>query len=82
MLKCRKGCGVMGLFTNKKKLIKGLLVLIFFLIYIMIFERTIHFTIGGFGSSGMVLIVSAIMIVVAAVLSILTTDKAVEVLKD
>ncbi|QOY34684.1 hypothetical protein AWH56_018420 [Anaerobacillus isosaccharinicus] len=65
-----------------KKLIKGFLVVIFFLLYILIFERTIHYTIGGFGSSGMALIGTAIMIVIAVVLSILTTDKVVEVLKN
>lgn len=65
-----------------KKLIDGLLMVIFFLIYFNIFDRLIRYTIGGFWSDVSVLIGSIIMVVLSIVLAILTKEKVVEIIRD
>ncbi len=63
-----------------KLIVKGLLIVIFFGVYFWILTSLIECIFGGFDMM-IIIIISAIIFVVSAVLSILTTNKVIEIIK-
>ncbi|WP_129076840.1 hypothetical protein [Anaerobacillus alkaliphilus] len=66
-----------------KVLLKGLLIVVFFVIYFWYFSLItglIEFLMGGFATIYL-LIISSIMVVVSVVLSMWTTNKVLETIK-
>ncbi|MBU9720866.1 MULTISPECIES: hypothetical protein [Bacillaceae] len=66
---------------NLKQFVNGLLVVIFFIIYINVFNILISYTIGGFWSGLSTLIGTIIVVVASIILGIVTKEKVVEIIK-